>query len=149
MDFKTAVSIIINLEGGYVNDPEDKGGETKYGISKHAHPKVDIKNLSLDGAIKIYKDDYWDSNNLMDIPREWRLIFFDAVVNHGARTAKRLLQECLHVKVDGIIGPKTRAAMRDSDPTNFFLKRLAFYASLPSNRFLRGWVKRLLEVITY
>ena len=59
MSFYIEIENVIKHEGGYVNDPSDPGGETKYGISKKAYPKVDIKNLTLDDAIEIYKDDYW------------------------------------------------------------------------------------------
>ena len=45
---------IIGIEGGYVNDPKDKGGETKYGISKRSYPHLDIKNLTLNEAEYIY-----------------------------------------------------------------------------------------------
>ena len=41
--FERAIDKTLAWEGGYVNDPKDPGGETKYGISKRAHPDVDIK----------------------------------------------------------------------------------------------------------
>ena len=53
--FERAIDKTLAWEGGYVNDPKDPGGETKYGISKRAHPDVDIKNLSREKACAIYK----------------------------------------------------------------------------------------------
>ena len=53
---------ILFAEGGskYTNDPNDSGGETKYGISKKAFPNLDIKNLTEEQAISIYKKMYFD-----------------------------------------------------------------------------------------
>ena len=58
-NFLRAVKEVLKIEGGYVNNPNDRGGETKYGISKRAYPNVDIKNLTLDKAKQIYYNDYW------------------------------------------------------------------------------------------
>ena len=59
-DFLAATNDLIdNWEGGYVNDPNDPGGETKYGISKHAYPHEDIKGLTRDRAMAIYYRDFW------------------------------------------------------------------------------------------
>lgn len=150
MLFDDAVKIIIELEGGFVDHPKDTGGMTKFGISKKAHPNVDIKNLTLEQAKQIYKDKYWNPNRMASIPHNWRLIYFDAIVNHGALRATKLLQLSLKVKPDGIAGPKTRAAMRDGDPITLFLKRLAFYTTLKnSNAFLKGWITRLLHIMEH
>lgn len=51
---------LLVVEGGYVNDPNDPGGETKYGISKRSYPRVDIKNLTEDDARKIFIEDYFN-----------------------------------------------------------------------------------------
>lgn len=51
---------LLVVEGGYVNDPNDPGGETKYGISKRSYPHVDIKNLTEDDARKIFVEDYFN-----------------------------------------------------------------------------------------
>ena len=59
-DFLKAVNDLIdNWEGGYVNDPDDPGGETKYGISKRSYPTLDIRDLTKDQAIAIYYRDFW------------------------------------------------------------------------------------------
>ncbi len=65
--FSAALKFALKWEGGYVNDPDDPGGETKYGISKRAHPEVDIKNLTVAQAGEIYKREYWDSIGLDSI----------------------------------------------------------------------------------
>ena len=60
-NFDRAFRFLIGEEGGYVNDPADPGGETKFGISKRAYPQLDIKSLTLDQAKAIYRRDYWAS----------------------------------------------------------------------------------------
>ena len=57
-NFKKAFKEIIGIEGGYVNNSNDKGGETKFGISKKAYPHLDIKKLTLKDAENIYYNDY-------------------------------------------------------------------------------------------
>ena len=56
--FDEIIEQVLEHEGGYVNDPKDLGGETKYGITKRFYPDVDIKNLTIDGAKEIYKKEY-------------------------------------------------------------------------------------------
>jgi len=83
----------IALEGGYVNDPDDAGGETKHGIAKRWHSDVDIKNLTLEQAEVIYKKEYWDKLFLDSYsfpPFRWKL--FDISVNQGTSTATAFLQ---------------------------------------------------------
>jgi hypothetical protein len=58
--FERAVAFVLRHEGGYVNDPRDPGGETKYGISKRAYPRLDIKGLTEADAKEIYRRDYWE-----------------------------------------------------------------------------------------
>ena len=78
----------IRLEGGYVNDPNDPGGETKYGIAKRNHPDVDIKSLTPELAEAIYKVEYWDKlhcDGYSNVQFRWKL--FDIAVNQGPGTA--------------------------------------------------------------
>ena len=80
------------LDDGYVNNPNDPGGETKYGISKRAYPNVDIKGLTLDGALDIYRHDYWPVAS--GIPFPLNVCVFDCAVNQGTKTARNFLQVC-------------------------------------------------------
>jgi len=56
--FNEIIEVILEHEGGYVDDPHDRGGETKYGITKRFYPNVDIKNLRNEQAKIIYHQDY-------------------------------------------------------------------------------------------
>lgn len=89
--FLLAMNYILENEGGYSNDKRDRGGETKYGISKKSFPNVDIKNLTIEEAEKIYKREYWDKLKLDDIEDdELRIKLFDMAVNFGVGSAIKL-----------------------------------------------------------
>ena len=130
-DFEKAVQKTLQLEGGYVNDPADPGGPTKYGITEataRAHGYIgDMCDLPLDLAKKIYKESYWDVARLDEVDSQ--LIaenIFDCNVNCGVLVGGRLLQETLNclntdpsgrqmypeIYVDGIIGPNTLKTLR-------------------------------------
>ena len=146
MNFDKAFEIIIGHEGGYVNDHRDPGGETKYGISKRAYPAVDIYNLTLDHAKLIYKRDYWDAVDAESIPGVARLMVFDCAVNCGVTTARKLLQRAVGTKDDGIIGPKTRAAISATPDIEqrFAGFWLQYYTDLKGfDTYGKGWVRRV------
>ena len=155
--FEKAITLVLKHEGGYVNDPNDLGGETKYGISKRSYPHLDIKNLTVEQAIEIYRRDWWDKYRYGDIKdQDVATKVFDLSVNMGPATAHRLLQEALvflgyPVEIDGIIGPQTIAAANKADPRRLLqvLRWLAAHhyyriaAQRPQSRaFLIGWLKR-------
>ncbi len=94
-DFMEAVTDLLdNWEGGYVNDPHDRGGETKFGISKRSYPHEDIPNLTRDEAIKIYYQDYWVFPGIDDCDPSLRAKIFNMGVLMGPVTAKRLAVGC-------------------------------------------------------
>ena len=90
MTFDILVKKVLKHEGGYVNDPSDPGGETKYGISKRAFPDLDIKNLTEEQAILIYYDEYWLDAKVDKLPDELHEIYLDMVVNMGKQECKVL-----------------------------------------------------------
>ena len=91
-NFNEIIEQVLEHEGGYVNDPKDLGGETKYGITKRFYPDIDIKNLTIEQAKDIYKKDYWDRNKVESLPQNLWHIYFDMCVNMGKRTAVKVLQ---------------------------------------------------------
>ena len=150
MNFDKAFKLLIGHEGGYAHDPKDPGGETKFGISKRAYPEVDVANLTLNEAKEIYKIDYWDILLAEELPEEIRFSVFDAAVNSGNRQAIKWLQQAVGVIDDGIIGPKTLAAINEADPYKlvgvFSGIRLRFMVGLPTfDRFGKGWTRRVAE----
>lgn len=140
--FDIAVEHILLKEGGYVDDPADRGGETKYGISKRSYPSLDIKALSKDKAKEIYKIDFWNSVKAEHLPEQLRLTVFDMAVNAGVKRAILLLQECAKVEMDGVIGPKTLKAAQFVGLFHYESARIAYYNRLRQPRFLVGWTNR-------
>lgn len=148
MSFDKAFARTLQFEGGYVNHPEDPGGETKYGISKRSYPDVNIGGLSIEDAKRIYKRDFWDALNLDEFPELLGEAMFDSAVNSGKRAAVLWLQKALGVQADGVLGPKTMAAVKATDENQlamrFYGQRLAFLCDLRTwPTFGRGWAKRI------
>ena len=156
--FDEIIEVVLEHEGGYVNDPKDPGGETNYGIAKRSHPDVDIKNLTKEGAKEIYKEVYWDKNKVESLPEELWHIYFDMCVNQGKSRAVKIIQRAVNGKggsldVDGGMGPMTIAAIGKSrvELDRVRAYRVKYYADLVTKkpdleRFYFGWFKRALEV---
>jgi lysozyme family protein len=120
---------IIAREGGYVNDPDDPGGATKYGVTLGTMRRLgldldrdgrvtaaDVRRLTRAQAAEIFVEHYFVRTRVAELPEVLRASVFDMYVNAGAN-AVRLLQRMLRdmrieVAVDGVIGPQTIAAAR-------------------------------------
>lgn len=144
-------------EGGYVRDPGDPGGETKYGVSKRSFPKMDIKKLTLQQAARIYRRHFWDQirgDQIQDQKLANKL--FDLSVNIGVSRAVRILQQAcglcgLPVAENGIPTASTLTVVNMCDARSLLaeFKALAagYYRDLAHQhpalqRFLGGWLKR-------
>ena len=156
VEFNDIIEVVLHHEGGYVNDPDDPGGETNFGIAKRSHPDVDIANLTKDGAKEIYKEHYWDRNKVEDLPEDLRHIYFDMCVNQGRGRAVKIMQRAANAKgadlvVDGGMGPKTIAAMDGVELQRVRAYRVKYYTDLVTRKpdlekFYFGWFRRALEV---
>ena len=94
--FDSAIDNVLHYEGGYVNDPLDPGGETKFGISKRSYPNLDIKNLSRNKAIEIYYKDYWLQNRLNELNNiTVATKLFNLFVNIGEKNTLLIIQRAL------------------------------------------------------
>ena len=155
-NFDEIIEIVLEHEGGYVNDPKDLGGETKYGITKRFYPDVDIKNLTIEQAKEIYRKDYWDRNRVESLPQNLWHIYFDMCVNMGKRTAVKVLQRAANNKgknidVDGGLGPATIGALKGVELDRVRAFRVKYYVDLITARpeqekFFLGWFRRATEV---
>lgn len=147
-NFQKAFELIIGVEAGYVNDPKDPGGETKFGISKRSYPTEDIPNLTLQRAQEIYKRDYWDKLHCEELSTPLDIFVFDAGVNQGATVAAKLLQKVCGVVQDGIIGVGTIVASNKSEAAELFMADRAIRYTQTNNAdvYLRGWLKRLFKI---
>jgi lysozyme family protein len=161
--FLKAFDYLMYHEGGYVKDPKDAGGETKYGISKRSYPHLDIKSLTRDQACKIYFCDFWMKAKCEDINDEnIATKFFDLAVHMGIQQAVKLVQRALRaageqIVEDGVIGPITLTAINKVDPTDLLaaLKseaagfyRLIAQANPSQQKFINGWLNRAYATTT-
>ena len=152
--FLTIVDHVLASEGGYVDHPNDPGGETNFGISKRSYPDLDIQNLTRDHAIEIYRLDYWLAYRCNQLPTWAAAFLFDALVQHRPKTAVRFLQGAVGVNADGVIGPITiKQACRANIKTllpELFAQRLDFYAGLAARdsmqAFRLGWFRRMANL---
>lgn len=162
MKFEKAFELVIGHEGGFTDDPDDRGnwtggrvgeGElkgTKYGISAMSYPHLDIKNLTAEKAMEIYKKDFWDAGRIDEMPSVMRFQFFDAMINHGLRNASKIAQRAVNASDDGYIGPKTLEKMKRAESAemlaNFAAYRILFYTDIKTfSKYKKGWVKRAVN----
>lgn len=156
MSFYAEIKKVIKREGGYVNDPDDPGGETRYGISKKSYPNVDIKTLSVDDAVEIYKNDYWIPAKVERLPDRLQGQYFDMVVNQGINKSVKILQRACNgknkkkIEVDGKIGPNTIKASVNLESDRLRAYRIMEYARIAITRpkmekYYYGWVRRALH----
>lgn len=147
-NFPAAVGFVLDKEGGFVDDPQDPGGATNWGISKRAHPNEDIKGMTRDRAATIYRRTYWDAVHGDDLPAGVDLVLLDMAVNAGPKAAIKLAQRAVRETADGQLGPVTLWAIRAAKPVPLINAisdaRLSFYRSLPGwARYGKGWSARV------
>lgn len=147
----TIINWIIEVEGNYVNDLNDPGGETKYGISKRSYPEINIQALTKHMAKVIYKTDYWDQIRGDDLPTGLDLLLMDTAINCGINTAVVILQRTIRTKQDGIFGPKTMKKLQTTHLSETIAEitaqRSIYYASIDNfDHFGLGWMRRLAKI---
>lgn len=131
-NFDKAFSMLMEFEGGYSNDPTDRGGETKHGISKKAYPNENIASLTIERAKELYLRDYWGIAGCDDLTYPWDIVVFDTAVNMGPATAKLIASQS--------------TAWQD-----VLFQRARRYVQIvgknPSQiKFLRGWMNRIIRL---
>lgn len=153
-----AIDHVLELEGGFVDHPEDPGGATNMGITIGTLGEFrggsvsidDVKNLTREEAVRIYEARYWTRAKCDLMPAPIGFFLFDAAVNHGVGNATRMLQRALGVIDDGIIGPITLREIQESAPLDlleeFAAQRMYFYGRISTFRtFGKGWSRRLFS----
>lgn len=178
---------ILRIEGGHVNDPVDRGGETQYGISLRFLKAVggidanqdgvadldlnfdtvldgqDIRLITPDIALGLYLKHFYVGPGFWTLPKPYDAALFDQAVNGGTTAAIKILQRALnrqgkpHLKVDGVLGPITRAklteCLRYGYPVLEAIRaealeryRAIVRADPRQKRFLKGWERRAREL---
>jgi lysozyme family protein len=143
---------------GYVNIPQDRGGETKYGIAAKGNPGVSISSLDLAATMEIYYRDYWIKGKCDRLPPVLAMLHFDGCVNHGVPRAAKFLQRAAGVTADGIIGDRTLQAVSQIPEStiieDIISMRQKFYNDIVKNDprqaiFLNGWMNRINTIHTF
>ena len=147
--FLAFIPFILEWEGGYDNDPDDPGGETKYGIDKRSHPGEDIRNLTVERAQEIYLESYWLKMRCDELPAPVGEVVMNIGVNAGIGRAAKWLQGAVGAAQDGVIGPRTVAAVSEGaarEVADGLLERLEeHYRDIGKGKlakFLKGWLNR-------
>lgn len=172
-DFNQAFIATIAHEGGYVNDPDDPGGETYKGVSRKMNskwegwPMIDVlkrepgfpANLDRDNELQVavgdfYQVNFWDKLKLdYIVNQQVAASIFDFAVNAGASTSSAMAQMVVGAKADGVIGNESIAKINDFDPEHFLaaftVAKIARYVSIVkkrpvSRKYFYGWVVRAL-----
>jgi lysozyme family protein len=155
-NFETAIEILLQHEGGFVNDPNDAGGATNFGITQRDNPTLDIPNLTRDDAIAYYKANWWLKYGLDKINDDDLACYvLDHGVNTGMNAIVVVVQQTVNTIVDGQIGPHTIAAINSnynpmmmSDIQNglwqHYLKVLAAHPEY--EKFRNGWHNRCFSL---
>jgi len=162
--FARAIARLLGDEGGYVDNPADPGGETKFGISKREYPDLEIATLTRADAAAIYYRDWWQRYRYSELPGPIAAKLFDLAVNIGPDHAVRCLQRALRacgrrVTEDGALGRATNIAVGAANQLAMLAALRAeaagYYRSLAAlergrraggdREFLDGWLNRAYE----
>lgn len=155
--------LITDTEGGYVNDPDDPGGETNFGITQitaDVYGLGRVSTLTFSDAVLAYRKMFadWKIDKITNYVL-FKLIV-DSCVNHGSHNTIRWLQNSLGLKRDGILGNETLGALdkakyEDIVYTYTFIiaERMHLYGSMigsdaKKSKFARGWLERLSRFIS-
>lgn len=158
-NFPEALAHTLQFEGGWANNPNDPGGATMKGITQRTYNQYlgrqasqdELRNISDEDVAAIYRKLYWDECLGDAVADGLDFALFDAAVNTGPREASRLLQRVVGAPVDGVLGPKSIAAVNDYVAAQGLPKlidaytdaRQAYYRLLPTYvHFGEGWRKR-------
>lgn len=154
MTFDDAFNRLMVSEGGYVNNPADPGGETKYGISKRSYPNEDIKNMTPERAKVLFRRDFWDRVNADKLYDGVAYQLADFAYNSGPETAVRYFQRAIGVADDGHWGPHSQAVADATSESDMIMllnaERLDFMTRLKNwADASRGWARRIAQNLRY
>lgn len=165
--FQSFINFLLrpDIEGVSSMDPSDPGNwtggaknkgklaGTKYGISAAAYPNVDIQTLNPETVKGIYFADYWCKAGCHLLPPALAFLTGDAAVQHGAQQAVQFLQRALRVDDDGVVGPVTLAAARNSANSAIdgaLAERMRYYMNIKDDAERKtnagGWSNRMIAV---
>ncbi|HQJ93174.1 MAG TPA: glycosyl hydrolase 108 family protein, partial [Clostridia bacterium] len=162
--FKKILQFTLKWEGGFVDDPDDPGGRTNYGITQATFDayrkskgldKIDVKNISPGEVELIYFKNYWIPAQCPRMVDSLAYVIFDTAVNFGVGGSVEFLQEALEIAMDGQWGKVTEKAYNNQtlyDLKNILpltivknrkkYRQLRVLQNPTQEKFLRGWLNR-------
>ena len=175
-EFNEIIEEVLEAEGGFVNDPDDLGGATNFGVTQKSYSAFlgseasvdDVRNMTRDEAKECYKKDFWNPAKVDRLPDNLKHIYFDMVVNMGRKNAGKIIQQAVNTKknqslleIDGIVGSGTLSHVESLTLKDVLVERSMFFANncfdgarfakrTRQNKFLRGWIfHRVFHFLTY
>ena len=152
--------MLLEHEGGYVNNVHDKGGMTNLGVTKRVYDKwigresteQEMRDLTPDDVAPIYKKNYWNRVKGDSLPSGLDWACFDWAVNSGSGRPAKAVQRAVGATQDGAIGNQTLGLIAEKEPKFIidyvYTVRQAFYESLDDYKhFGRGWSRRNTETL--
>ncbi len=168
MSFERALTMILKHEGGYSDNPADRGGPTKQGVTQRVYdtwrmtggkPVRSVRGIDGSEVSAIYLQNYWIPANCDLLPDNLALVHFDSAVNHGVKRAIKFLQLATGANPDGVFGPATQAAITTTMGKLsehiviglYLAEREDFYDEIVArdptqSLFLRGWKNRIASL---
>ena len=155
-NFKECLDLVLKSEGGFVNHPSDPGGMTNLGVTKrvweeytgHEADEKTMRSLTPEKVAPLYEQRYWRPTYCEVLPRGLDFVVFSMGVNGGPGRAVKLLQQSIGCVPDGIIGPRTRELISNSNIATLIAKfsetRREYYRALKTFPiFGKGWLARV------
>ena len=159
-NFDKCLHMLLEHEGGYVNNVHDKGGMTNLGVTKRVYDKwigresteQEMRDLTPDDVAPIYKKNYWNRVKGDSLPSGLDWACFDWAVNSGSGRPAKAVQRAVGATQDGAIGNQTLGLIAEKEPKFIidyvYTVRQAFYESLDDYKhFGRGWSRRNTETL--
>lgn len=167
--FLEAYNNTLKLEGGYSNRASDSGGATYKGVThttydryrkKHGLPLQDVRKISEQELLDIYKGEYWNLSFCDFYPRKLAILVYDYAVNSGPERAVKDLQYVILAKTDGVFGPNSVSALNtalakigEDELCKAYLDvRKNFFISIAHGKNsanLKGWLNRIKLLKNY
>ena len=143
--FDKALKFVLKWEGGYVNNPNDKGGATNKGITQNTYNAwlrskgqnlKDVRNIQDNEVKEIYYNNYWLKAGCNKMTEKFAILCFDTAVNMGVSRVSEFLKYAKYTSVDKFIIARIRKYLEFSKVGN-------------QKIFLQGWLNRILDLENY
>lgn len=143
--FKKALKFVLAREGGYVNDPNDRGGATNKGITQNTYNTYlkskgkttkDVRYITDTEVEDIYYTRYWLTAGCEKMSAKFAVLCFDTAVNMGISRVKPFLEKAQYTDIDAFILARIR--------------KYNEFANVASQRgFLHGWLNRVFALVDF